>query len=105
MNENVLNERTDPPQWLPEYLEGLWELLATYPPVLALFVVFVGIGLAVMGRAFVLTWGGKLALRISPDLGPRLLRIVANVAALILAYLAVVVAIQIIGLPSGSSRC
>jgi MscS family membrane protein len=99
MNEATLNDRTDPPQWLPEYLEGLWELLATYPPVLALIVVVIGIGLAVMGRAFVLTWGGKLALRVSPDLGPRLLRIGANVAALVLAYLAVVIAIQIIGLP------
>ena len=92
-------QRAEPPLWLPEVLVGTWNFLATYPPVLALVVVTVGIGMAVLGRAFVLHWGGKLISRTSPDLGAKLLRIVANVAALIVAYIAVVVAVQVIGFP------
>jgi small-conductance mechanosensitive channel len=87
------------PQWLPRELVGAWEFLAAYPPVLALIVVLVGIGVAIFGRAVVLRWGGQLARRASGDLGVRLLRLVANVAALILAYVAVVLAIQVLGLP------
>ena len=92
-------QRAEPPLWLPDVLVGTWNFLATYPPVLALVVVTVGIGMAVLGRAFVLHWGGKLISRTSPDLGAKLLRIVANVAALIVAYIAVVVAVQVIGFP------
>jgi MscS family membrane protein len=90
-------QRAEPPLWLPEVLIAPWYFLATYPPILALVVVVIGIGLAVIGRAFVLKWGGKLILRTSPDLGPKFLRILANVAALIVAYIAVVVAVQVIG--------
>lgn len=89
--------RVEPPLWLPDLLIKPWEILATYPPVLALVVVIVGIGLAVIGRALVLNWGGKLISRTSPDLGTRFLRIMANVAALIVTYIAVVVAVQVIG--------
>jgi len=87
------------PEWLPQELGGVWEFLAAYPPVLALIVVLIGTGAAIVGRAFVLRWGGRLARRASGDLGVRLLRLVANVAALIVAYVAVVLAIQVLGLP------
>ncbi|MEE4330563.1 MAG: mechanosensitive ion channel domain-containing protein, partial [Wenzhouxiangella sp.] len=99
MNEEAGTTSLAPPEWLPQELAPVWELLATYPPVLALVVVVIGIGAAILGRAIVLGWGGKLARRASSDLGVRLLRIVANVAALILAYLAVVLAVQMLGLP------
>ncbi len=89
--------RAEPPAWLPEVLEASWHFLANYPPVLALVVMVVGIALAVLGRAFVLHWGTKLVSRTSPDLGAKFLRILANVAALIVAYIALVVAVQVMG--------
>ncbi|MCC5864037.1 MAG: mechanosensitive ion channel family protein [Wenzhouxiangella sp.] len=91
--------RAEAPLWMPEGLVPTWDFLATYPIVLSLIVMVVGIGVAVIGRGLVLTWGNKLISRTSPDLGTRLLRIVANVAALLVAYIAVVLAIQVIGLP------
>jgi small-conductance mechanosensitive channel len=93
-----------PPDWLPASLVDSWNFLATYPVALAFIVLLIGIGFAVLGRVFVLYWGGKLARRAHADLGPRLLRIGANVAALLLAYFAMLVAIQILGLPEGVER-
>jgi small-conductance mechanosensitive channel len=86
------------PTWLPAQLESTWEFLAAYPPALALVVAVVGVGLALVGRAFVLFWGHKLTSRTSSELDEKLLRIGANVAALIVSYLAIVVAIQVLGL-------
>ncbi len=86
------------PAWLPPQLETTWEFLATYPPVLALVVALVGIGLALLGRGFVLFWGHKLTSRTRNALDEKLLRIGANVAALIVSYLAVVLAIQVLQL-------
>lgn len=86
------------PIWLPEAMIPAWDFLATYPFVLSIIVMVVGIGVAVVGRAIVLHWGNKLISRTSPDLGIRLLRIVANVAALVVGYIALVLAIQVIGL-------
>ncbi len=97
-------DRILPPDWLPAALVSSWNFLATYPVALALIVLLIGIGMAVLGRVFVLYWGGKLARRANADLGPRLLRICANVAALLLAYFAMVVAIRILGLPEGVER-
>ncbi len=88
----------DAPAWLPAQLEGVWEFLATYPPVLALAIALVGIMLAVAGRWFVLFWGRKLTSRTRSALDEQLLRIGANAAAMILAYLAIVLAIQVLGL-------
>ncbi|MGY6631242.1 MAG: mechanosensitive ion channel family protein [Wenzhouxiangella sp.] len=91
--------RAEAPLWLPETLVPGWDFLATYPIVLSLIVMVLGIGAAVVGRAFVLKWGNRLISRTSPDLGPRLIQIVANVAALLVGYIALVLAIQVIGLP------
>ncbi|HSH27676.1 MAG TPA: mechanosensitive ion channel domain-containing protein, partial [Wenzhouxiangella sp.] len=88
----------DAPAWLPAQLEGVWEFLATYPPVLALAIALVGIMLAVAGRWFVLFWGRKLTSRTRSALDEQLLGIGANAAAMILAYLAIVLAIQVLGL-------
>ena len=86
------------PVWLPSQLETAWEFLATYPPVLALVVALVGVGVALVGRGFVLFWGHKLTARTSNELDEKLLRIGANVAAMIVAYLAIVLAIQVLQL-------
>jgi MscS family membrane protein len=89
--------RAEAPLWLPETATPAWDFLASYPLVLSIIVMVVGVGLAVIGRALVLHWGNKLISRTSPDLGTRLLRIVANVAALLVGYIALVLAIQVIG--------
>src|SRR5699024_4987906 len=86
------------PAWLPPQLEGAWEFLANYPPVLSLAIALAGIMLAVLGRWFVLFWGRKLTSRTRSSLDEQLLGIVANAAAMILAYLAIVLAIQVLGL-------
>lgn len=85
------------PAWLPELLVRPWDFFATYPPVLALIVLVVGLGLAIVGRLLVLRWGGKLSSGAADGLDTRLMRIVANVAALIVAYVAAVLAIQVLG--------
>ena len=89
----------EPPAWLPDGMQGTWDFLAAYPPMLALIVFIVGVGLAVIGRAIVLHSGARLTSRTSNRLDQQLLRIAANVAALIVAYLAVVLAVQVLGLP------
>ena len=86
------------PAWLPGQLQFAWDFLAAYPPVLALAVALIGIGLSLVGRGLVLFWGRKLGSRIRGELHHRLLRIAANVAAMLVAYLSVVLAVQLIGL-------
>ncbi|MYL22976.1 mechanosensitive ion channel [Halomonas alkaliantarctica] len=89
-NTNLL----EAPEWLPSSLVAAWDFLAAYQWALAFIVVLVGITLAVVGRALVLFFGGKAISRLSKNLGHRLLRIAANVAAWIVAYIAMVLAIQ-----------
>ena len=89
---------TEVPEWLPAALTGTWNFLAAYPPALALVVLVVGLAIAIIGRLFVLHWGGKLTSGVDWGLDTRLLRISANVAALILAYFAAVLAVQVLGL-------
>ncbi|WP_376695872.1 mechanosensitive ion channel family protein [Wenzhouxiangella sp. EGI_FJ10305] len=86
------------PDWLPESIHFAWEFLAAYPLALALVVALVGVGLALLGRGFILFWGHKVTARTQNGLDEKLLRIGANVAAMLVAYLAVVLAVQVIGL-------
>jgi len=99
MNEGNDVQLAESPEWLPGWLEGSWNFLAAYPLMLALAIVIVGVGLAIIGRAVVLHSGARLTSRTSASLDQKLLRIAANVAALIVAYLAVVLAVQVLGLP------
>jgi len=87
----------EPPVWLPMALHSGWELLAVYPLALAAVIILVGLTIAVIGRASVLHWGGKLTSRTSSELDEQLLRIAANVAALLLTYASLAVAVQVIG--------
>jgi len=98
MDEERAISLAEAPDWLPQFLQAVWAFLAAYPPVLALAVAVAGVGLALVGRGLVLFWGGKLTSRIQGDLDERLLRIIANVAALVLSYLAVALAVQVLGL-------
>ncbi|AKS40825.1 mechanosensitive ion channel family protein [Wenzhouxiangella marina] len=95
---NELPAHAQAPAWLPEALTGAWNVLATYPIVLALVVFVVGLGLAVIGRSFVLHWGGKLTARTRNGHDEKLLRIMANLTALIVGYVSLVAAVQVLGL-------
>lgn len=98
MSEQAIQVHSaDAPAWLPEMLVQPWDFFAAYPPVLALIVLVVGLGLAIIGRLVVLRWGSKLTSGEADGLDTRLLSIVANVAALIVAYIAAVLAIQVVG--------
>lgn len=88
-----------PPDWLPEILLETWHFLAAYPLALSLVVLVVGITLAVAVRLFILFWGLKIASRNRNGLDEQLLRIGAGVAALLLAYVAIALAVTTLGLP------
>lgn len=98
MNESEQVLTAEAPAWLPEQARIAWDFLAAYPPVLALSIVLVGVGLALVGRAVILFWGGKVTARTATDLDERLLRIGANVAAMLVSYVSVVLAVQVLGL-------
>lgn len=98
MNENERVLVAEAPAWLPEQMRIAWDFLAGFPPALALIVALIGVGLALVGRGVILFWGGKVTARTATDLDERMLRIGANVAAMLLSYLSVVLAIQVLGL-------
>jgi small-conductance mechanosensitive channel len=87
-----------PPAWLPDVLNGTWNFLASYPVVLSLIVVAVGLVLAVATRRFILFWGLKITARTATELDEKLLRILAGVAVLVIGYLSLVVGVQVLGL-------
>ncbi len=89
---------TEPPEWLPEALEGAWWLLATYPILLALTLAVGGVALGFSARAFLLFWGLKVTRRTTTDLDEKLLRIGGMVVALVLGYLGLAAAIQVLPL-------
>jgi MscS family membrane protein len=89
----------EPPTWLPERLERVWDLLATYPLVLALVIVLVGVVLAILARAFMLFWGLKVTSRTKTTVDDKLIRLTAGVVALIIVYTSLVAAVQ--ALPLG----
>jgi MscS family membrane protein len=92
-----------PPHWLPEWLEGMWILLASYPTLLALAIVLVGFTLAFLARGFILFWGLKVTSRTRTDLDEQLLSLAAWVAALVVGYLALVSAVQVLPLGAGAT--
>ncbi|TVP57508.1 MAG: mechanosensitive ion channel family protein [Gemmatimonadales bacterium] len=94
----TLPDDPSPPDWLPAGLEGAWTLLASYPLLLALTIVVLGIGLAFLARGFILFWGLKITARTKTDLSEGILRLGASVTALVLVYLSLVAAIQVLPL-------
>ncbi len=89
-----------PPAWLPDALNGAWDFLARYPTVLSVVVLLVGLALVVAVRQFILFWGLKITTRTATELDEQLLHIIAGVVALIMGYIALVVAVQVLGLGS-----
>jgi small-conductance mechanosensitive channel len=89
------------PVWLPEPLHPSWEFLAAYPVVLALIIALLGIGMAVLARLILLHTVGRLVRPLPGELAESMLAIVANVGAFLIGYLALVAAVQVLGLPDG----
>jgi len=86
------------PSWLPESLQPAWMFLAEYPIVLSLAVAVLGVAFAVVVRAVLLRAVTPVLRRVPGELGDRLLQVVATVGALLIGYLALVLAIQVLGL-------
>jgi len=92
-----MEERTVP-DWLPEPLHTPWEFLAAYPLALSASVAVVGVALAVLVRWILLYAVMPAVRRLPGELADKLLRIAANVGALLIAYAALAIAVQVLGL-------
>src|SRR6056297_4142146 len=86
------------PDWLPTPMHGAWEFLAAYPIALSASVAVVGICLALIIRWILLYAVMSAVQRLPGERADKLLRIVANVGALLIGYAALVVAIQVLGM-------
>src|SRR6056297_3157935 len=84
------------PGWLPGQLHTTWEFLAAYPLALSASVAVVGICLAVLVRWILLYAVMNGVRRLPGELADKLLRIVANVGALVIGYAALAVAVQVL---------
>jgi MscS family membrane protein len=84
------------PGWVPRWLEGTWAILAGYPLVLALVIVAGGVLLALMVRAIILFWGLKISARTRTTLDEELFRLLASVAGMVIGYLSLVAAVQVL---------
>lgn len=104
MSEPLANHNATPPDWLPDLLDSTWVFFSDYPIVLSLIIMTVGLILAVAARKFILVWGSKITARTTTDLDEKLFQIVARVAALAVAYIALVAAIQVLPLGETAER-
>lgn len=98
MSEPPVNSNSTPPEWLPDILNATWVFLSDYPIVLSLIIIAVGLGLAAAARKFILFWASKITARTTTDLDGKLFQIVARVTALVVGYIALVAAIQVLSL-------
>ncbi|MFO7461440.1 MAG: mechanosensitive ion channel family protein [Desulfatiglandales bacterium] len=98
MSEPLVSRDSTPPGWLPDLLDNVWVFLSDYPIVLSLIIIAVGLILAVAARRFILFWGSKITARTTNGLDEKLFQIVARVAALVVAYIALVAALQVLAL-------
>jgi MscS family membrane protein len=89
------------PGWLPGWGEGLWDLLAAYPLLLSTIIALVGLLLAVFARAFLRYWGLKLTSRTSTEVDDKLVRLAAGVAGVLVAYGALIAAVQVLPVGQG----
>jgi MscS family membrane protein len=86
------------PGWVPDWLDGVWVVLASYPLLLALVIAGTGLLLAGLARTFLLFWGLKISARTTTTLDEQLFRLLAGVAAAVIGYLGLVAAVQVLPL-------
>jgi len=92
------------PEWLPKVLEPAWNLLAGYPLVLAATIMLVGVVLALLIAWLVGTACRRMASRLPGTLGLSLLKIARYLAALVVIYLSLALALQVLDLPDRAER-
>ena len=91
-----------PPDWLPQQLVQLWEYLAAYPLLLALTVVVIGLGLAILARGLIRVFGSFVTRRLPGELDDQLLKVIASVAALLIGYVGLALAVRVLNLTEGT---
>jgi len=89
------------PAWLPEQLHGSWEFLAAYPIALSAALALSGVVVAFLVRWVLLNTVMRAVRPLPGELADKLLRIIANVGALLIAYVALALAIRVLGLSDG----
>lgn len=89
------------PAWLPEQLHGTWEFLAAYPLALSASLAVIGVVAAFLVRWVLLNTVMRAVRPLPGELADKLLRIIANVGALLIAYVALALAIRVLGLSDG----
>jgi len=104
MSESLVHHSSTPPEWLPDSFESIWVLLSDYPIVLSLIILFLGLILAAAARKFILFWGSKITARTQTDLDEKLFQIVARVVAIVVGYIALVAAVQLLSLGETAER-
>lgn len=82
------------PDWLPGWLNGVWTILARYPLLLSAVIIVVGLFIALAVRGLILYWGGRISARTRTTLDEKLFRLLAGIAAVVIAYLSLVAAVQ-----------
>ncbi len=103
------------PDWLPAWLEDIWNLLAIYPFILTIVIVVVGLFLAFIVRRFIRFWGNKISrgfgrfghkisVRANVEIIRELIHIGSNVAALLIGYISLVTAIHTLHLGDFTSK-
>jgi small-conductance mechanosensitive channel len=92
------------PAWMPPWMEGLYTHLDAHPFLLALGIVVVGLFLAFAVRAALLAGGARITRHTHTDLDDQLMRLAARVIALVIGYLSVVAALELLPLPGSVTR-
>ncbi|GAB4171425.1 MAG: hypothetical protein Kow0020_06140 [Wenzhouxiangellaceae bacterium] len=92
------------PAWLPEAMHPAWNLLQAYPLMLALAVSLGGVVVALVVRWILLHWVMRLVRPLPGEVADQLLQIIANVGALVIGYLALVLALEVLALGEGTQR-
>jgi len=90
------------PSWLPELLARLWDVLATYPILLALSILVVGLGLTWVIRLLVMYWAQRVHQDKSADLAKQLATVLARIATSVSVYFVVVLAVEALSLAASA---
>jgi MscS family membrane protein len=86
------------PAWVPSWLDGVWTILARYPLLLSAVILVAGLFLAVSARGLIVYSGGRITARTRTTLDDQLFRLLGGVTAVVVGYLSLVAAVQVLPL-------
>lgn len=92
------------PEWLPTAVQPAWSLLSDWPIVLAAVIVLIGTALALTAHWVVGIGFRHVAGRLPLNLGVRLLGILRYTGALLIIYVSLAAAVQVLAPPEDLSR-